>query len=511
MKLIFTPKDSIYKIFKIIKKIPHGKAVEISLDDHPLLNQKRRMDALVVQFQESALQVIFTTGNKQIADYLQTQGVTTVCTADETRRKYVQNLVPSRFFPSSSQLPSREYLKSKLSLITELMVLGIIIYIFRWTISPKATIRIDPAVYVQPLTYSFLYYPADQEIPHIMPLPLAIPIYSWSVTYRTAKTIDLSSFTTDLLPAKWTVTLYNTLDEAFALLGWTTLSTVDGLSFTFDDRINLPAGTPDMPWKARVHVTAWDYKEDGSPIGELGNISKDTQLLIKKLSESRVDQAIRAEPVQAFTKGQTIVSGTVVSADIEQMEKVLMEDIQTETPNIIRKHLASDNLVLPIPQEIKIITERFLTNAQPGQTTSFLQGTMEVIITYPYIHKADLIEQTELYISQRSTLQQRLWGISIDNTIFYDPRTIATGVYTLPTTIQTFRWYDFEHDNHNLIATLRKRITGMSKQEAQKAILSLSEVQNATISFSPPWYDTLPKSWEKITITPKRLKLDTWK
>lgn len=508
MKLTFTSKDNIYKIFKILKKIPHGKTVHIFLDDHPLLTQTRRIEAFVQQLQESALEVTVTTTSKIIAKHLQEHSITTICTAENKWDTWAKSLLPAIFFSWNNRLPSKEYLKSKLSLIAELLVLTIIVYIFWGTISPKATIRLEPAVYVQPLTYSFLYYPAGQSLPQITPLPLAIPIYSGQVHYRSSKTIDLSSFTTDLLAAKGTITLYNTLDEEFSLLEGTTLATSDGMLFTLDNRVRLPAGSESVPGKTRVTITAKEYQEDGTPIGELGNIAKDTRLWIQKLPESREQKSVRAEPLHAFTEGQTIISGTVVSADIEQLEKLLREDIQEELPGIIRKHLPANSLSLPISQEITVTTERFLTNAQPGESTSFLQGTMEVVIRYPYVHKDDLIGQTKAYIAQRASTQHALGGISIDSTVFYDPRPITTGSYTIPTTVQTFWGYDFEHDNHHLLTTLQKRLPGMSKKAALEAIVTLPEVQNASVSLSPPRYDTLPKSWEKINIVPQRLKVD---
>ncbi|MDP2670815.1 MAG: hypothetical protein Q8O99_08245 [bacterium] len=131
MKLTFSSKDSIYKIFKIIKKIPHGKTVDIFLDDHPLLSQPWRIDALVQQLQESSLQVTITTGNKQIAQQLKTHCITVICTTGNAREKRLYYLIPSNLFSSSTRLPSRDYFKSKLSLVTELLVLGVIIYIFR--------------------------------------------------------------------------------------------------------------------------------------------------------------------------------------------------------------------------------------------------------------------------------------------------------------------------------------------------------------------------------------------
>ncbi|MDP2670812.1 MAG: hypothetical protein Q8O99_08230 [bacterium] len=48
----------------------------------------------------------------------------------------------------------------------------------------------------------------------------------------------------------------------------------------------------------------------------------------------------------------------------------------------------------------------------------------------------------------------------------------------------------------------------MSKKEAIQSIVALPEVQNASISLSPPRYDTLPKSREKIDIVPQRFKID---
>ncbi|MDP2670814.1 MAG: hypothetical protein Q8O99_08240 [bacterium] len=130
---------------------------------------------------------------------------------------------------------------------------------------------------------------------------MIIPFYSGHVNYRTSKTIDLSSFTTDLFPAKGVVTLYSTLEEEFSLLEGTTLSTSDGILFTLDNRVRLPAGTASVPGKTRVSVTAKDYQEDGSPIGELGNVSKDTRLRIQKLPESREDKHVWAEPLRTFT------------------------------------------------------------------------------------------------------------------------------------------------------------------------------------------------------------------
>jgi hypothetical protein len=55
-------------------------------------------------------------------------------------------------------------------------------------------------------------------------------------------------------------------------------------------------------------ITARDYFADGTPIGEEGNITKESKLLIEKLPESKEQQAVRAYPLNDFTNGETILS-----------------------------------------------------------------------------------------------------------------------------------------------------------------------------------------------------------
>lgn len=498
MKLIVAPHDSVYKVFKTIKKIPSGKQVDIFLDNHKQFAELRRAETLVKQCKKNSLLITLHTTNQHLATLFASLDITVQYRDNRPRYKKMWSWIVNSNKKQPLPLPTTSVLTSKISLIIELGVLFGIIYLFWWAISPKATITVTSATQVTPISYGFLYYPNGTPVE--FPLDtFRIPWHSGSVAYRLNKTIDLSNFTTDSKPAKGQVRLYNTLPEEYSLIAWTTLVTDNEIPYTLDTRVNIPAWTPEKPGSVVVPITAKLFFAHGEPIGELGNIGTDQQLRIEKLEESKSGKAIRAEPVRPLTDGITIQSWTVISADIEKLESLLIEEISYESENIIRKDIANKPyMYLPLPEETTIKTIRFSTNAQPGETASFLQGTLEVVISYPYIYVDDLTKNITNYLQQRSSRDRVLWWISSKQALLYEPRKIGPGIYIIPTTVQTYRWYDFSLDPHGILYKYIPLLVRRSEQEAKSLLLTEPLIQDVSIKFSPPRYDTLPQTIDKI-------------
>jgi len=500
MKLTFWPQDSIYKIFKLLKKVPRGKQVDIFLDSHPLLEDAWWIETFVKYIRELDITISVTTKNHGIADQLAVYGIQTFFVWTRNRYEGFTKYLSKKIGKTNQLRSPTDYLKSKLALIAELLVLVIIVYLFRWTISPKATITISPTTTVQAISYWFLAFPVDQK-PELTVAPLSFPWYTWTVITSVSKTIDLQSFSTELVPANWMVRFYNTVDEDISLLEWTALLTETNIPFTINNRIRIPAWDKDNPWTVDVQITARDYFEDGLPVGEDGNIPQKSMLYIEKLPESSEQKAIRAEPINSFTNGKTILSWTVVSSDIQRLEKQLLGDIQQELAWIIRKgNQDKTHITLPLPEEIQITVNRFVTNAQPGESASFLQWTMDVTITYPYIEKTDLERQSNLYLQQRTTPTSQKWGLSLERVDFYDPRDLWSGSYILPTTLQTFSTYDFSLDPYDITRQIKASIAGHNKDDAKAAALLFDEVHDISITISPFRYSAIPKSVDKIKV-----------
>ncbi len=500
MKLTFWAQDSIYKIFKLLKKIPRGKQVDIFIDSHPLLEDVWWIDTFVKYVRELDIIISVTTKSQFLAEQLTTYGIQTTYNGNKHRYERILSYLSKKLGKTSPLLSPAEYIKSKLALIAELLVLVIIVYLFWWTISPKATIHIYPTTKVQPVTYGFLVYPKDNK-PELTVTPLWFARHTGTVTTSISKTIDLQSFSTELLPARWTIRLFNTLGEEISLLAWTTLTTQTNIPYTLDTWIRIPGWSKENPGTVETVITARDYFDDGTPIGEEGNITKDSKLLIEKLPESKEQQSVRAYPIDDFTNGETILSWMVVSTDIQRLEKQLLEDINQQLEWIIRTgNKDKAHMPVPLPEEIDIVVSRFVTNAQPGESASFLQGTMDLSITYPYIKKVDLEKQSNLYLQQRSTAHIQKWGLSLERVDFYDPRDLGSGAYILPTTLQTFWSYDFWVDTYDITSQIKQVIAWHSKEDAKAAALLFDEVHDISITISPFWYNAIPKSVDKISV-----------
>lgn len=506
MKLTFWAQDSIYKIFKLLKKVPRGKQVDIFLDTHPLLEDAWWIETFVKYIRELEITISVTTKSHYLAEQLATYGIQTTFIGSKNIYERTISYLSKKLGKTNPLLSPAEYIKSKLSLIAELLVLGIIVYLFWWTISPKATIHIYPTTTIQPVSYWFLVFPFQNK-PELTVAPLSFARYTWEIITTISKTIDLQSFTTELLPAKWTVRLYNTLEEDISLLEGTVLSTENGILYTLDSWVRIPAWLPKKPWTVDIAITARDYFDDGTPIGEEGNIKKEVILYVDKLPESKNQKAVWAYPLQDLVNGETVLSGMVVSTDIQRLEKQLLEDIQQQLNGIIRKENNNkDHLPVPLPEEIDITVNRFVTNAQPGESASFLQWTMDLTISYPYIKKSELEKQSQLYLEQRSTSHIQKWWLSLERVDFYDPRALWSGAYILPTTLQTFGSYDFSTDTYNITPKIKQVIAWHSKEDAKSAALLFDEVQDIDITISPFWYNAIPKSVDKIILQEEQAK-----
>ncbi len=73
MKLQFDKKDSIYKIFKTINKIPSYRAVTIFIDgQNPFFRNLRRGKQIMELIEQHHLQATFISPSKEGYDYLTT-------------------------------------------------------------------------------------------------------------------------------------------------------------------------------------------------------------------------------------------------------------------------------------------------------------------------------------------------------------------------------------------------------------------------------------------------------
>jgi hypothetical protein len=105
------------------------------------------------------------------------------------------------------------------------------------------------------------------------------------------------------------------------------------------------------------------------------------------------------------------------------------------------------------------------------------------------------------YLRQRPLIGHQLletdvWSLRIYELI----ETPTTWQYFVPIRLNTIWWYDFTADENGIRSEIIQRIAWTSRDESSSIILWYDQVLNVDIKISPPWYDTLPESIERITV-----------
>lgn len=513
MKLHFDKKDSIYKIFKTINKIPSYRAVSISIDgENPFFRNQWRGKQIMELIEQHHLQATFIATSKGANEYLTQIGAIIKQQERSPFQRFYTTVYQLLFTTKNlhNQLVLKQNYLSYLVIFAEFAVTAWLLYALRWMISPNATIWITPAHHVEDIVYSYRYYPSDQPIDINQQRSfITIPYSIEKLPFEYTLTVNVQNITYSLTQAKGTVKVTNTLTTPFSLLGKTKFVTEDGIIFEADEWFTVPPAQGDSPGEVFVTVTATPYQDDGAMIWERGNLSAWTKLLIKNLPESSQHDLVLAEAVRNFAGGSTSATGTVISEDVEQIEASIISYMEDKKKEHIQEFFdSSDKKVLLFNDLIELEIHEFVTNANVGSVTAFIEGKVTATVNFAYIKHADLQQAVMTYLGQRPSENLQLLGFDTNSITFYQliPHTYLTGVYLIPTKMNAIWWYNFDRDSNWLLPEIRSKITGKSRELALQEVISYDEVAQAEIRISPPRYTTLPQVKSRISFRTQKRK-----
>lgn len=508
MQLQFSQEDSLYKIFKTLKRVPPYKRVTISLEKwHEIFEHDRRAHQLAELIIKQHLTAEFITNTLEEANTLRTAWLT-VTSKQKTGINALVDKVKEFFFSTGSihkQLLSKKNTQSYLILAAEIAVLIVVGIFFWWLVSPKATVIITPTNSIKPVTYQYHFYPYWSWVTSDARMhgQISIPYQMDTIPYTHEMTIDVQDVTYSYSPAHGVVQLQNTTDEVISLVWGTQLITSWSILFTLDRWVNVPIGTPENPWTVNVSVTARDYTDSGDPIWVLGNIPRDTELLIKNLPISMDAWRVKAIAIRWFTDWETIGIGTILQKDIESIEQKILAFMEDNKKKFLQENTSDPTrIILPFDQLITFSVEEFISTSTVWDSATFVDGRVKADLSYLYIKKSDLIEGVEMYLEERPTDGLFLLDIDQPSVTFFelnqDNEWEQITHFSIPTRINTIWWYNFGLDNNMLGEEMKSKIAWLTKEEAKQELLLYDLVLDSTIRLSPPRYDTLPQEIERI-------------
>lgn len=509
MKLRFSSKDSIFKILQTLKKSPNYKHIVVSIDeDHTIFQHSRRGEYIKTTIDSHNLKVLFVAKSKKIYDYYIASSIPSVHRPVEstlfTRQRW-ERIWKSILGFHQDTLVKKNYM-SLLLLIWEFLLLSSFVYVFWTLVSPNTTIIVRPALEVEHVAYNFRYYPLDESQNHDMQSYLSVP-YRWGyLPYKYELSTHVQNVTYSQVSAKWTVSFFNTLPFSYSLLPDTKLITDDGIVYTMDTRLNVPAWSEGRPGTASVRVTAVERFENGELVWELWNIKRWSKLYVQNLSDSMEEKKIRAEASDWFTNWETIENGTVIEEDIKEIEENILKKMNADKSEYLKTNLKKEEnqIVLPFPDMYTFDINGFVTTSELWEVTSFVDAKVETDLRYPYILRSDLTSWVKEYLLQRSEWETYHIFFDRTGTVFYDPIDVKEtdqipAHKIIPTIVPVVKKYNISRDALGLVNEIKDKIVNMEKGKALEEILLYDEIEQAEIRISPRRYTHIPDVKARIS------------
>ncbi len=300
-----------------------------------------------------------------------------------------------------------------------------------------------------------------------------------------------------------TVTIYNNARKEWPLVANTRLVTKDGIVFLTTKFITVPAGKP-----ITADVVSREKDEANAFIGERGNIAP-TKLYFPALTEAN-RKLVWAENSEAFKGGSTVVERFVTPDDLKNAKVKIQNELdyaskdelnraifaQNETDktsftlfngpgNTLKKDLAAIDIKATVNQKV----DAFEVN---GKMHASGLAVDEKMIS-------DMLKKT---LEEHLTPMEQLYKIDAETLQFSEviDNLDREGTLKATASINGLLAYNFDETRINLSQTIRSNIVGKTKEEAQKYLLSLKEVNDVHISSWPFWLPTLPQIPENIKI-----------
>lgn len=498
MKLFFDRSDSFYKIFKSIEKIPDGKTVSIEI--HPqnqFFKNVWRGKQLIELLKEKKMSYTLVTESEFVSSYFTELGEEVFMNKDHSVKKFA-TLLYNFFFNIKNfhlqMMDKKDYL-SFVVLGLESLVVLVALYIFYVILVPTAAIHVKPSYNIEEIAYNFRYYPVETPLVAQDAKFISIPYYKSSIDYELSFSTPLKELKYNILNAKWFAKFTNNLSTQLTLKPNSKLVTADGLLFKTLERVTIPG-----QWSITVPVEALEKDEKEEIIWNRWNIPAGTKLELKNLQAS-IKSKVWVVTTVNFSGGKFFTEGVVTQEDIDNFKAKGQEQLTKIKKDIIMKQVKTES-IKPLFFEDMIDVEIYdiKLNKQLGETVNLLDGVIKTKLSYRYIYRDELMSAVYKYTSQRPNQSFALVEIDRNSAVLYDRFLSSTGVYIIPTKVNTIRWYNFTTDVAGLKTQIKEKISWKNVPEAKKLLLTLPNIGAVDIKISPFWVSKVPNVYSRIKI-----------
>lgn len=498
MKLFFDRSDSFYKIFKSVEKISDGKSVSLEIHPHnQFFKNIWRWKQLIELLKEKKINYTITTNSDFVSTYFRELGEDAVVQSEHKIKKVAQ-IIYDFFFNIKKfhlhMLDKKDYL-SFIVLGLESFIVLIALYIFYIILVPTALVLVKPSYNIEEVAYNFRYYPVETQLAGQDAKFISIPYYKSSIDHEMNFSVPLGELKYNVVNAKWYAKLSNELNTQITLKPNSKLLTEDGLLFKTTDWVVVPG-----QWTVTTPVEALEKDEKEQIIWTRWNVLAWTKMEIKNLQGSLKSKVTAVASVN-FTGWKFFTEGIITEKDMTNFTTKAKEQITKIKRDVLIKQVKTENTKpLFFDDMIDVDMNEIKVNKKVGDVANVVDGVIKAKLTYRYIYRDELMSAVYKYTSQRPNQSFSLVEIDRNSAVLYDRFVSSTGIYIIPTKINTIWWYNFVTDAAGIKQQIKEKISWLDLASAKKALLTFPNIGAADIKASPFWITKVPNVLSRIKI-----------
>jgi hypothetical protein len=498
MNIKFTLHDSISKILATCEKIPSYKQVRITIPAwHPLYEHEWRWKQLADCITTHHLQVVFVCQSFAIKQYFDHVGLQTILytwsSLSTLRLQFLHALTLQPFFMQGTVKKMNPF--SWLIVWAQITVFLVILYIMWWLLSPNAHITFFPSHSVENIVYNFLLYPDSYDATHEKRWNMPLVYTTGSFIHTESISVPVQNIDYDITNARIEVALINTLPTDYSFLANTVFTTTNGITYSREEEIFLPAASVDgTPGRIVLELTAFAFQQNWLPIGERWNLKPHELLYIQKLDESMLHKHIYAEPIRIITHGITRETGTVQEHDIFNLEVRVRQSLEQRLKEIVFQHFKDTPfVVIPFDDMMSVRILSWNTEQLPWTQATSIAGNVQAHITYAILSKKHILSSMNQYIKERPQSSLTFSHIDYSHIAFLSRRIDPDKKerMVVPIVIPLVWRYSLQEDS-SMLLDLTHKVLWVSKQAAISTILQHPAIGDVDITLRPPRYGVLP-------------------
>lgn len=310
------------------------------------------------------------------------------------------------------------------------------------------------------------------------------------------------------------IIIVNVSEKPWPLVKDTRFQSPEGIIFRLNNRLEVPAATKEGPAKLKAGVTADSVDINGIIVGDRGNIGPSRFFLPGLREASR--KVLFAYSEGSMSSGKTLVTKIVSKEDINAAKEMAKQKIVSELVPSLNEFLSKMNQAqksnLALLTEQKIEWKRAINYEEPkiyldekiiGKEMESFLATAEITARGIAYNNDEFVNILKRELKHRQLPQKRLTKID-ENSISYRLHTAENGKFTVTATIKGIEEYELDPERENgqrLVNKIKGHILGWDRDEAEKFIQNLDEIDKVEIKTWPVWAPTIPNLANNIKVS----------